>query len=305
MKDKTLLILAAGMGSRFGGLKQLEPIGPNGEVIIDYSIYDAIRNGFNKIVFIIREVNYQDFLDTVGKRIEKYCKKHKVKIEYVFQDYSNVPSKFKIPEERVKPLGTAHAILCAKDVINEPFIIINADDFYGNDAFKQASEFIDKNNDENTIGLVGYNVVNTLTENGSVKRGICNIKDGLLESVDESEITVVDEKIQAVSLGSGKLSIIEPQKKVSMNMLAFNPNFFDYIEENFEEFLANSDLLKAEYLMPDVLSKGIKSGKYKVKMIDTDAKWVGVTYKEDKEMVVFYINSLIEDKEYNKDLWKI
>ncbi len=302
MKDKTLLILAAGMGSRFGGLKQLEPFGPNGEFIIDYSIYDAVKCGFNKIVFIIKEEHYDIFKSTIGSRIEKFLKDKKVKVEYVFQNLDNVPEGYSIPEERVKPLGTAHAILCAKDVVKEPFMIINADDFYGYNAYLTARDFMD-NNSSNTIGLVGYNVINTITENGSVKRGICNIKNGYLDTVDESEIWVNDDKIQARSLVTGKMSVIEKEKKVSMNMICFYPEFMNYIEEKFVEFLEYSDLSKDEFLIPSVISDGIKNDICKVKVLDTTAKWVGVTYKEDKDMVVFYINGLIEDKEYPVDLW--
>ena len=235
MKNKTLLILAAGMGSRFGGLKQLEPFGPNGEFIIDYSIYDAVKCGFNKIVFIIKEEHYDIFKSTIGSRIEKYLKNKKVKVEYVFQNLNNVPEGYKIPEERVKPLGTAHAVLCAKDVIKEPFMIINADDFYGYNAYLTARDFMD-NNSSNTIGLVGYNVINTITENGSVKRGICNIKNGYLDTVDESEIWVDADKIKARSLVTGKLYEIDKEKKVSMNMICFYPEFMNYNEEKFVEF---------------------------------------------------------------------
>ena len=176
-KDLTLLIMAAGMGSRFGGLKQIEPFGPNGEFIIDYSIYDAIKAGFNKIVFIIKEENYAIFRETVGKRIED-----KVKVEYVFQKLENIPKEFILPKDRVKPLGTAHAILASKNVIKENFAVINSDDFYGRDAFNVIANFL-RNNDYNTYGLVGYKVINTLTENGSVKRGVCKTKDNLYASI--------------------------------------------------------------------------------------------------------------------------
>ncbi len=303
MKNKTLLILAAGMGSRFGGLKQVEPLGPNGEFIIDYSIYDAIKAGFNKIVFIIKEENLKIFKNTIEKRMEKFLKKKNVTVEYVFQNFDNVPSNYKIPEERVKPLGTAHAILCAKDVIKEPFMIINADDFYGYDAFDKASLFLDKENSKE-LGLVGYSVINTITENGSVKRGVCNIENGYLKNVIESEISVVNGTIKGVSLSDGKIEILDPQKQVSMNMICFFPKFMDYIEENFIDFLDNADLSKSEYLIPDVITKAINTNLCKVKVIDTSAKWVGFTYKEDKEGVIFYINSLIDEKEYPRDLWK-
>lgn len=304
MKDKTLLILAAGMGSRFGGLKQVEPIGPNGEFILDYSIYDAVRCGFNKIVFVIKEENYDLFKKSIGSRIEKYVDRNNIKIEYAFQDFKNVKDKYNIPESRIKPLGTAHAILCAKDKIDSPFLIINSDDFYGYDAFATAGNFIDIMKD-NELGLVGYNVLNTLTENGSVKRGICNIKDGELDSIDESEITVSHDQIKAMSLVTGAYSTIDAEKKVSMNMIAFPNNFMNYIDKNFDDFLENSNLEKDEYLIPEVMSKGIKEKLYSVKVLDTDAKWVGITYKEDKEMVEFYINSLIDDNKYPKNLWKI
>ncbi len=296
MKDKTLLILAAGMGSRFGGLKQAEKFGPNGEYIIDYSIYDAIRCGFNKVVFIIKEENYDLFRETVGKRIEG-----KIKVEYVFQDFKNVPSKYKIPDNRIKPLGTAHAVLCAKNIINEPFVMINSDDFYGYDAFKVASEFIDKKSKD--IAIVGYNVTNTLTENGAVKRGVMKEIDGNLTEIIESSIEMKDGKVYATPLGTEDTKEISADTKVSMNMIAFTPDFFKFINKYFEDFLKNSNLEKDEYLIPDVVMRAIETGSYDVKVIDTDAKWVGVTYKEDKDSVVEYINKLIEKGEYKNNLW--
>jgi len=197
MKDKTLLIMAAGMGSRFGGLKQIESVGPSGEYIIDYSIYDAIKSGFNKVVFIIKEENYDLFRNTIGKRIES-----KIKVEYVFQNYDNVPKEFKIPEGRVKPLGTAHAVLCAKNVINGPFVMINSDDYYGYDAFRVISEYIDNNNE---IAIVGYKVTNTLTENGSVKRGVITTdKNSVLTKIVESSVIGNDGVIEATSLSNGE-----------------------------------------------------------------------------------------------------
>ena len=297
MKDKTLLILAAGMGSRFGGLKQAEKFGPNGEYIIDYSIYDAIRCGFNKVVFIIKEENYDLFRETVGKRIEG-----KIKVEYVFQNLDNVPNNYKIPSSRIKPLGTAHAVLCAKDVINEPFLMINSDDFYGYDAFKVVSEFMDIDSKE--LAIVGYNVKNTLTENGAVKRGVLKEKDGNLIEIVESSIENKNDKILATPLGTDNTKEIDSDTKVSMNMIAFLPNFFKYIEDNFEEFLKNNNLEKDEYLIPDVVMKSINDKYFTVKVIDTNAKWVGVTYKEDKDSVINYINELIEEKVYKSNLWE-
>ena len=297
MKDKTLVILAAGMGSRFGGLKQAEKFGPNGEYIIDYSIYDAIKCGFNKVVFIIKEENYELFRETVGARVENH-----VNVEYVFQDFSNVPSKYKIPEDRVKPLGTAHAILCAKDKVHEDFAIINADDFYGYDAFKVASDFMDNNVDD--IAIVGYKVENTITDNGSVKRGILKIKEDTLYEIIESKIEKENGKLTAEPLAGGDKEIIDEDTLVSMNMIVFPSNYINYIEDNFDEFLSTSDLLKDEYLIPDVISKSIKEKRNNVFVKKTNSKWVGVTYKEDKDSVTNYINSLIEDGVYNSNLWK-
>ena len=302
MKDKTLLILAAGMGSRFGGLKQMEPLGPNGEFIIDYSIFDAIRNGFNKIVFIIKEEHYDIFKDTIGKRIENKLNEKNIKIEYVFQDIKNIENRANLPEDRVKPYGTAHAVLCAKNVIHEPFVIINADDFYGNDAYKAISEYID-NNDKNELGVVGYNVINTLTENGSVKRGVCETKDGKLEKIIESSILKKDGNIEATPLDSEDTKIIEPSTKVSMNMIMFYPEFMEYIDKNMDDFLQTSDLNKDEYLIPTVMTKAINEGVTSVNIIDTNAVWVGVTYKEDKDSVVKYIQDQVNNGKYPNDLW--
>ena len=297
MKEKTLVILAAGMGSRFGGLKQAEKFGPNGEYIIDYSIFDAIKSGFNKVVFIIKEENYDLFRETVGKRVESH-----INVEYAFQNNDNIPSKYKVPESRVKPFGTAHAVLCAKNKINGPFLMINSDDFYGYDAFKTASEYMNKNDKD--ISVIGYKVVNTLTENGSVKRGILETKDGKLERIIESKIEKVDGVLKANSLDGDENVDVNEESLVSMNMIAFPYSFLEYIEENFEEFLSTSNLETAEYLIPDLVSKAIKENKYNVYVDKTNSKWVGVTYKEDKDMVTSYINKLIDDGVYNKDLWK-
>ena len=300
--NKTLLILAAGMGSRFGGLKQIEPIGPNDEFIIDYSIYDAIRNGFNKIVFVIKKENYGIFRETIGKRIED-----KIETKYVFQDLNNLPNNYKCPEDRIKPWGTAHAIMCAKNVINEPFVIINSDDFYGLDAYKVISKFIDnsKDNTKEHFGLVGYNVENTLTSNGSVKRGVCYAKNNKLDKLVESKIEKIGNKVICEPLNGDNKFIVDSDTKVSMNMISFTPKIFKYIEDNFREFLDSNkeNMLTCEYLIPDVLSKGIKENFCDVEVVNTNSKWVGVTYKEDKEDVVSYINKLIEEGKYPNKLW--
>lgn len=297
MKNKTLLIMAAGMGSRFGGLKQIEPVGPNNEFIIDYSIYDAIRCGFNKVVFIIKKENYDLFKETVGKRIER-----EVLVEYVFQDSSDIPNGYSIPNERVKPLGTAHAIYAARNVIKEKFMIINADDFYGYEAFKEASAYMDTSTNQNEIGLVCYDAINTLTKNGSVKRGVCNIDKEYLLNIDESSITISNQ-IEAVSLETGVKRTIDPDTKVSMNMMTFYPNIFDYIEKELKVFLDKRNLLKDEFLIPDVVSKGNENHDYIVKIINTTSKWIGVTYNEDKDEVVKYIKDLIDKNVYPAKLW--
>ena len=299
-KDLTLLIMAAGMGSRFGGLKQIEPFGPNGEFIIDYSIYDAIKAGFNKVVFIIKEENYDIFRETVGKRIE-----NKIKVEYVFQKLEDIPEGYTLPTDRVKPLGTGQAILASKNVINENFVVINSDDFYGRDAYMVVADFL-KKTDSNTYGVVGYQVKNTLTENGSVKRGVCNTKDGYLDNIIESSIIEENEVITASPLDGRDSFTMDSNDLVSMNMLGFTPTLYPYLENKLVEFLEKnkSDLSSCEFLIPDVLTDAIKEDYAKVSVLSTIAKWEGVTYKEDKEGVVNAINKLISDGIYPQDLWK-
>lgn len=303
MKDKTLLILAAGMGSRFGGLKQIAPLGPNGEFIIDYSVYDAIKAGFNKIVFLIKEENYDVFKETIGKRVEPY-----INVEYCFQKNDNIPTGYSIPSSRVKPLGTAHAILCCKDKIKEPFAIINADDFYGRDAYLKAAEFLDKINDEkpHKYGLVSYLVKNTLTENGSVKRGVCQVTNGKLTKITESVIEKVDNKLIATPLNGDKEFEVSPNDKVSMNLILFSPSIFSYLEEKFPKFFEKNkdNLEKCEYLIPDVLFETIEEGYSTVEVLETTAAWYGVTYKEDAEAVKASLAKLVEDGEYPNNLWE-
>lgn len=293
----TLLILAAGMGSRFGGLKQMEPMGPNGEFIIDYSVYDAKKAGFNKIVFVIKEEMYEDFKNTIGKRVED-----KIDVEYVFQKMEDVPVN--IDFERVKPWGTGHAILECKNAINEPFAIINADDFYGRNSFVKAYQFLRGGISDKEFGLIGYRACNTITENGSVKRGVCEIENGVLTGINESSIEKVDEHIHCKSLVDGKEYDVELNRLVSMNMLLFTPKIFDYLENDFVSFLNNiKDKEKDEFLIPEVVDLHIKSGDITVKVIETDSVWYGVTYKEDKDSVKNAINKLINNGEYSKNLW--
>lgn len=302
-KNKTLVIMAAGMGSRFGGLKQIEPIGPNGEFIIDYSIYDAIKAGFNRVVFIIKEENFDIFKETVGNRVSNH-----IKVDYVFQDINNLPEEFRVPEGRVKPWGTSHAIMSCCGVVNEDFIVINSDDFYGRDAFIQAYKFL-TNREENNLNEyanITYKVANTLTENGSVKRGVCEIKDNYLTSLIESKVERVDGKIIASPLDESEPFEVEEDANVSMNFFAFTPDILDYLKNNFAKFLNNNkdNLDKCEYLLPESVFEKIKEENMKVRVVTTSSKWYGVTYKEDKESVVNAIRNMIESGEYPENLWK-
>ena len=301
-KDVTLVILAAGMGSRFGGLKQIEPMGPSDEFIIDYSVYDAIKAGFNKIVFIIKRENYDLFKETIGRRVEPH-----IKVEYAFQELNNLPEGFSIPEDRVKPLGTAHAVLCAKNFVNEPFAMINSDDFYGRDAFIKAYDFLSTTNSTSSkYGMIGYMVANTLTENGSVKRGVCDVDDNdYLKSITESKVERVNNEIIANPLDGSDSFTVNSDDTVSMNFLLFTPSIFGYIEEGFSKFFIDNkeDLLTSEYLIPDVVSNLIKDGKASMKVIRTTASWHGVTYREDTPDVKNSIKKLVDEGEYKENLW--
>ena len=293
----TLVIMAAGMGSRFGGLKQIEAVGPNGEFIIDYSIYDAIKAGFKKVVFIIKEENYEIFKETIGKRISNH-----IKVEYVFQNNNNVPVS--IPNERVKPLGTAHAILCCKDVLHENFAIINADDFYGRDSYLKVKDFISNNKNDNEFTLIGYNAIDTITNNGSVKRGICNVKDNYLVNLNESVINLENGKLNGKTLVDNKDIEVNNDTTVSMNMFGFTPKLFELLENDFKNFLNNNDLMTAEYLIPEEVNKYLRNGIVNVKVIKTTSKWYGITYKEDLQLIKDEIKKLISDGVYPENLWK-
>ena len=300
----TLVILAAGMGSRFGGLKQIEPIDEYGHFIIDYSIYDAIREGFTKVVFIIKRENYDIFRETIGKRIEK-----KIEVEYVFQEIDNLPEGYSVPEGRIKPWGTAHAILCTKDKVDENFAIINADDFYGRDAYHVISKFMKNNNTHDNIlryAMAGYKVKNTLTENGSVKRGVGEEENGYLTNIIECKVEKVDSEIIATPLEGGNSFKVLEDAPVSMNMFAFTKDIFKYLEEGFPLFLDKhkEDIDTCEYLIPSVVFEEIENKIATVEVLKTNAIWQGITYKEDKEKVVKEIKKLVDNNEYPKDLWK-
>jgi len=297
----TLVIMAAGMGSRFGGLKQIEPFGNDGEFILDFSIYDAIKAGFNKVVFIIKEENYDLFRDTVGKRIED-----KIEVDYVFQKNDEIPEGYECPTDRVKPWGTGHAILACKDVVKESFLVLNADDFYGSDAFEVASSFLKQSKKANEMAMVGYQVVNTLTENGSVKRGVCEQKDGKLTRLIESNVEEINGIVNCKPLDGSLEFNVEAKSLVSMNMFVFTPLIFDILEHDIKDFFEKNkdNLEKCEFLIPDVVYNNILNGNITVDVLDTNAKWYGVTYKEDKESVLKAIKSMIEDKIYPEKLWK-
>jgi len=298
-KDLTLVILAAGMGSRFGGLKQIEPVGPNGEFIIDYSVYDAIRAGFSKIVFIIKKENYEIFKDTIGKRIEG-----KIPIEYVFQDINDIPEGDSVPVNRTKPWGTAHAVLCARKVVDSNFVMINSDDFYGYDAYKKIKEFFDYNNDENCYCMVAFRVENTITENGSVKRGVCEDENNYLTNIIESSIEKVDNKYIASPLDGREAFEVSGNALVSMNFFGFTKNIFTSLADGLEEFFQDKTNIESkEYLIPDVVFNEIKNNGKKVKILESTDKWLGVTYREDKEYVVNSLKEKIKEGEYPFNLW--
>ncbi len=265
-KNTTLVVMAAGMGSRFGGLKQIEPVGPNGEVILDFSVYDAVKAGFDKVVFIIRRDIEEDFRKITKQRIEKM-----VDCEFVFQDMYDLPEGFTAPNERTKPWGTGHAIYCARNAVNTPFAIINADDYYGQESFKILNDYLENNDG---MCMVGFKLGNTLTENGTVARGVCEEENGVLTGICEH--TSID-----------KNSGVPLDATVSMNMWGLEPNIFEYLEKEFIDFLKNmQNPLKDEFFIPFVIDDMIKAENAQVKVLKTNEKWYGVTYKEDKDMVI-------------------
>lgn len=297
----TLLILAAGMGSRFGGLKQVEPIGPSGEAIIDYSIFDAIRAGFGKVVFVIRE----SFADAFKEKFDKLLE-GKIEVEYVYQELHMLPEGFTLPEGREKPWGTAHAILVAKDVIKEPFCALNADDFYGKNAYQVMVDFLNSSETSNEYSMVGYKLENTLSEFGSVSRGICDVNDKQdLQKIVET-IKILKKEDQVISVEEdGSETILTGKENVSMNIWGFKPSVFNTIEKKFSTFLETEmNKPKSEMYIPSVVFEMIDEKLATVKVLEADSPWFGVTYKEDKPYVVEKINSLIEKGEYPKNLWK-
>ena len=300
----TLLLLAAGMGSRYGGLKQLDGLGPNGETIMDYSIYDAIKAGFGKIVFVIRKDFEQDFRDKVLCKYEGH-----VPVELCFQSLDALPEGFTCPEGRVKPWGTNHAVLMAKDVIREPFCVINCDDFYNRDAFMVIGKFLADLPEgcTNRYAMVGFRVGNTLSENGTVARGICSkdADENLTTVVERTEIMRVDGKVSYKD-EQGVWVAVGDNTPVSMNMWGFTPDYFVHSEEYFKGFLADPANManpKAEFFIPLMVNKLINEGTATVKVLDTTSKWFGVTYAADRQSVVDKIQSLVDEGVYPNKLW--
>lgn len=295
----SLVIMAAGIGSRFGGgIKQLTPVGPNGEIIIDYSIHDALEAGFNKIVFIIRKDLEKDFKEIIGKRIEKLCQ-----VEYVFQELDMLPEGFEKPADRTKPWGTGQAILCCKDVVNEPFAVINADDYYGKEAFVKVYNYLKENAAQNRkYCMAGFVLDNTLSDNGTVTRGICQVGDnGSLMRIDETkglsrhqDGKIRDESGNAIPDGT----------HVSMNMWGLTPDFISVLDQGFTDFLSKLPAgdTKSEYLLPIIIGDLLEKGEVSVKVLETPDKWFGVTYQEDRQAVMEAFRELIEKGVYQSPL---
>lgn len=301
MKDIALVIMAAGIGSRYGaGIKQLQKVGPQGEIIIDYSIHDALEAGFTKVVFIIRKEIEEEFKEVIGKRIEKTCP-----VEYVFQDKDDLPDGFSCPPGRVKPWGTGHAVLACREVLDVPFAVINADDYYGKSAFKQVYRFLREH--ETAKGqycMAGFEIANTLSENGAVTRGVCGMNE-------QNELLKVVETGGIERAASGEIcyeggAVLKDDTLVSMNLWGLTPEFLQVLEQKFTDFLKQTDPsdLKAEYLLPSVIDQMIQTGQAVVKVLPTPDKWFGVTYAEDKDSVVQAFRQLTEAGVYGGSLWE-
>lgn len=303
--DTTLIIMAAGIGSRYGaGIKQLAKMGPNGEIIMDYSIRDAKEAGFNKVVFIIRKDIFEEFEEIIGSRI-----KDQIDVEYVFQELDDLPEGFEVPEGRTKPWGTGQAVLCCKDVVKEPFVIINADDYYGKEAFVKLHDFLASGEDlgrEFTMGMAGFILKNTLSDNGTVTRGVSVVdENGLLSQVHETTGIMMGEDGKIKCDLPDVQEWISPEDKVSMNMWAAYPEFLEFLAEDFKTFLSEVEEgdLKKEYLLPNIVDKLLKEGRANVKVLETQDRWFGVTYQEDKEAVQKAFAELIKEGVYPANLW--
>ena len=299
----TLIVLAAGMGSRYGGLKQMDPVTEHGEFIIDFSIYDAIRAGYDRVIFIIKRENYDAFRETIGRRIEPF-----IRVEYAFQEMT-LPEGFEIPPARVKPFGTAHALLTCKDMVDGDFAVINSDDYYGVEPYRMAYDYMREAKDQDGVArycMVGYRLGNTLTENGTVSRGICTAdENGFLTSITE-RTKIRPEGNDAAYLDGEDWVPVSADTTVSMNFFAFRPSFMNYVEEGLHLFASSpeTNLEKDEYLLPFVAGDTVKAGAATLKVLATDAKWCGVTYPQDKAKVVATLKGLVDAGVYPDGLWK-
>ena len=299
----TLVVLAAGMGSRYGGLKQVDPVGPSGEAILDYSVFDAVRAGFGKVVFIIRHDFEAEFKEKVGKKYEGM-----IPVDYCYQDINDLPSPYTVPAGRTKPWGTGHATRAARDIVKEPFAVINADDFYGRDAFERLAKFlssVDQSGDKLHFAMVGYRLELTLSENGSVARGICNVSD----AGDLLGVNVMSKLVRSWDIAENREDESSPVKvpldaRVSMNLWGFTPGLFPELEERFPKWLAvNGQKEKSEWYIPFVVDELIKEGRADCKVLPTESSWFGVTYREDKPFVMAEIAKLVEAGAYPAKLF--
>lgn len=293
--------MAAGMGSRFGGLKQIEPVGPNGEFIIDYSAYDAKRAGYDKVVFVIKKEIEEVFKETIGKRLEG-----KIKVEYAFQEIMDVPNGMEnIAEKREKPWGTVQAVLAAKDLVNGSFVVINADDFYGYDSYVKSAEFLDNNTNENEYAAINFPYDVTASKFGSVKRAVCYPKEGEIKKLIESKVTTMDGYALCEPLSGEESFQIELDHPVAVNMFAFKNNFFQYLEEYFNNYFNNSEefILKNEALLPELIKEKLDNGQIVLHNIVSNSTWLGMTYREDLDILKQNIQELIKKGEYPEKLW--
>lgn len=305
MQKSILVVIAAGMGSRYGGLKQVDPVGKNGEIIMDFSVFEAVRAGFSKVVFVIKEELYTDFREVIGDRVSRY-----IPVEYAFQKLTDLPAGYIVPEGRVKPWGTGHAVLAARAHIDAPFTVINADDFYGAEAFRKINAFLQtaQPDEKSHWAMVGYHLKNTLSENGHVARGVCVEKDGMLDTVVErTHIERRPEGIAYTEDDGATWNTLADDATVSMNFWGFTPEFVDDLQRGFESFLQNDmpkNPLKAEYFLPFVVNDCIRAGKADVRVLKSADKWFGVTHKADKPVVMQALADMMKSGVYPDPLWK-